>query len=232
MAVAELYTGDATFKVQALINQLVENESVPLLPVLRYKAPGLRKRQAWENTWHLQRLEDQIDARGQLPKDHPQYLDLRQIKEEKERQIGTIPVPPKYTSSDFLKTHHWRLRGKLDVPKERWVSFPHCQKADGQPLIAWAGYNPLQLAQAISAYYVEIQEKEGGQQDPRLIPLLAGLLELLPWLKQWHNAIDPQFGLAMGDYFEQFSQEEAKQHTLTLDQIRQWQPPKTRKRRG
>jgi hypothetical protein len=36
----------------------------------------------------------------------------------------------------------------------------------------------------------------------------------------------------MGDYFEQFSQEEAKQHTLTLDQIRQWQPPKTRKRQG
>jgi hypothetical protein len=34
----------------------------------------------------------------------------------------SIPVPPKYTSADFLKTDFWRLRGKLDVPKERWIS--------------------------------------------------------------------------------------------------------------
>jgi len=30
-------------------------------------------------------------------------------------------------SADFLKGDYWRLRGKLDVPKERWVSFPHCE---------------------------------------------------------------------------------------------------------
>ena len=35
--------------------------------------------------------------------------------------------PPKYTSADFLKTSYWRHRGKLDVPKERFVSYPGCQ---------------------------------------------------------------------------------------------------------
>ena len=40
--------------------------------------------------------------------------------------------------------------------------------------------------------------------DPRLVPLLACLLELLPWLKQWHNEVDPEFGERMGDYFEGF----------------------------
>jgi hypothetical protein len=39
-----------------------------------------------------------------------------------------------------------RLRGKLDVPKERWVSFPHCEGPDGTLVIAWAGYDHLQLA--------------------------------------------------------------------------------------
>ena len=42
----------------------------------------------------------------------------------KTKEIGAIPVPPRYTSSDFRKGVWWRLRGKLDVPKERFVSLP------------------------------------------------------------------------------------------------------------
>ena len=98
----------------------------------------------------------------------------------KRREIGDLPVPPKYTNSDFVSSTYWRLRGKLDVPKERWVSFPHCEGADGTLMIAWAGYDHLQLARAISAYYVDIQERLGGRDDPRLVPLLACLIELLP----------------------------------------------------
>ena len=55
---------------------------------------------------------------------------------------GDIPVPPKYQSKDFLKAEYWRLRGGLDVPKERFVSFPHCSRdADGSLVLAWAGCN-------------------------------------------------------------------------------------------
>jgi|GEM_PF-6497908 len=35
-----------------------------------------------------------------------------------------IPVPPKHTTKEFKSATNWGLRGKLDVPKERWVSFP------------------------------------------------------------------------------------------------------------
>ena len=51
-------------------------------------------------------------------------------KELKKKEFGKIPVPPKYISSDS-ESDCWRLRGKLDVPKERWVSFPHCEGPDG-----------------------------------------------------------------------------------------------------
>ena len=141
-------------------------------------------------------------------------------------------MPPKYTSADFLKSDYWRLRGKLDVPKERWVSFPHCEGEDGSLMIAWAGYDHLQLARAISAYYVDVQERLGGSDDPRLMPLLACLIELLPWLKQWHNEVDPEFGVPMGDYFEGFLQEEARNLGMTLDQIKAWQPPQRAGRRA
>ena len=97
-------------------------------------------------------------------------------------------------------------------------------------VIAWAGYDHLQLAKAVSAYYVDIQERLGGRDDPRLEPLLSCLIELLPWLKQWHNAVDPEFNVPMGDYFEGFIQEEARQMGKTVDEIKNWEPPKKAKR--
>jgi hypothetical protein len=236
--VAEVYRGRPDFDVVKLVTELVETESVPLLPVLRYKPSGLDKRRAWERTWELQRQEDAIDSRvtkkglgvndgdwkvdtddGESPL-NPAQADV--LKKEK---VGPIPPPPKYKSADFQSPAYWRLRGSLDVPKERWVSFPHCEGADGLPLIAWAGYDHLQLARAIAAHYVHVQEQEGGRDDPRLVPLLACLIELLPWLKQWHNDIDPEFNMGMGDYFEGFVQDEARQMGRTIAELRAWQPP-------
>jgi hypothetical protein len=173
MKVGEHYRDDPGFDVQELVDELVEDECVTLLPVLCYKDSGLRKRVEWEDTWDLQRQEDTIDARSKLPKDNPNYLSDFDAKELKRRDVGDIPAPAEYQNKDFQKSTYWRLRGKLDVPKERWVSFPYCEGEDGQMVIAWAGYDQLQLAKAISAYYVDIQERLGGREDPRLPPLLA-----------------------------------------------------------
>ena len=223
MQVAALYRDDPAFEVLKLVSDLVEAESVPLLPVLRYKAAGLRKRAEWERTWELQREEDKLTQRREDAKEDVPLSGLAALRE--------IPVPPKYTSGDFAHTTYWRLRGKLDVPKERWVSFPHCEGPDGTLMLAWAGYDHLQLARAISAYYVDVQERFGGRDDPRLTPLLGCLIELLPWLKQWHNDVDAEFGMHMGDYFEGFVQEEARQMGQTLDEIKDWQAPKKAARR-
>ena len=232
LEVGAIYRDDPAFDVSRLVAELVESESVPLLPVLRYKPSGHRKREEWEKTWALQRQEDAIDARTKLPKEHPEHLTELDAKELKKKQVGDIAVPPKYKSADFLKGDYWRLRGKLDVPKERWVSFPHCEGEDGTRMVAWAGCDHLQLARAISAYYVDVQERLGGRDDPRLVPLIACLIELLPWLKQWHNDVDPEFGLPMGDYFEGFLQEESRNLGLTLDEIKAWQPAQRARGRG
>jgi hypothetical protein len=78
-----------------------------------------------------------------------------------------------------------------------------------------------------------MKEQEGWTAD-RLAPLLAGLLELVPWVKQWHNDPDLAFGgTRMGDYFADFVAEEARELALTPDQIRAWTPPASvRRRRG
>ena len=233
MQVAELYRAHVDFDVAALVAELVVHEAEPFLPVLRYKPAGLRKRQAWEDTWALQRAEDAIDAevKSNTPRledeDDDTYgarIDAL-AKARKADEIGDISPPPKYKAADFLNATFWRLRGALDVPKERFVSYPHCSPAaDESLLFAWAGWNSLEQAQALSAHYLDMKEREGWVA-PRLIPLLTGLGELIPWLKQWHNELDPTYGVRMGDYFEDFATEEARELGVTSEEVTAWTAP-------
>ena len=232
LQVAELYNGRPDFDVAKLVAGLVEDQSVPLLPVLRYKISGLRKREAWERTWDLQRREDAIDAQTKLPASHPEHLTPEAGASLKAAEIGAIPVPPRYTSADFRKGAWWRLRGKLDVPKERFVSLPFCEReADPSLVIGWAGWNALEQSRAVAAYVHQMREQEGWTAE-RLTPLLAALLELLPWVRQYHNAPDPEFDTGMGDYFEGFIDEEGRALSLTQEAIRTWAPPEGRNRRA
>lgn len=261
MQVAALYAGHADFDPARLVAELVAAEAVPLLPVLRYTEDGLRKRAQWEDTWALQRREDAIDA-DVMANDAPGWRTelearasarfteaeaaqaqawveeqlaaeiQRRQTERKANEVGTIPVPPKYKSSDFLKADFWRLRGGLDVPKERFVSFPGAERgADGSLVIAWAGWNHLQLATALAGWYLDAKENEGWPAD-RLQPLLAGLQELLPWLKQWHNDLDPVHNERMGDYYAGFVADEARALGFTADDLRGWKPAVVATKRG
>jgi hypothetical protein len=132
-----------------------------------------------------------------------------------------IPVPPKYASADFLKSDFWRLRGKLDVPKERWISYPHCStESDPTLVVGWAGWNHLEQATALIAYY-DARKREGWDAK-RLTPLLAGLDQLLPWIHQWHPEIDAEFGETAGQSFQTMLEHDAHELGLTLEDIRNW----------
>jgi hypothetical protein len=210
LEVATLYRGRNDFDVNELVAKLVTAESVPYLPVLRYKPEGLRKRKVWEDTWDLQRLEDAG------------------------KPVANNPVPPEYNAKDFLKPDYWRLRGKLDVPKERWISYPYCQTdADGSLVVAWAGWNHLQQATAIGTYY-DKQKKDGWLQQ-RLVPLLAGLDQLIPWIKQWHPEIDAEFSDSAGQAYESLLETDVYKLGLTLEAVRDWKPSESKaplKRKG
>jgi hypothetical protein len=71
-----------------------------------------------------------------------------------------------------------------------------------------------------------------GWPDKRLIPLVAGLAELQPWVRQWHDQPDPAFQLNLADYLQEELRGRAHQVGLTLDQLRTWVPePTTRGRK-
>ena len=153
-----------------------------------------------------------------------------EAKRRKQEEVGEIPVPPKYRTPDFASITYWSLRGGLDVPKERFISFPHCARdADDSLPVLWAGYDHKARAQAIATWFVERRQVDGWPAH-RLVPLLAGLLELVPWLCQWHNDIDPDMGIGMGDFYAGFVAEQARELELTEETIRAWTPPAATRR--
>jgi hypothetical protein len=207
--VAEVLRGPEV-DVISLVSELVEMDAVPHLSVLRHTDSGLRKRAQWESVWELQRQEDAIASPSN--------------RREISGGLTDIPVPPKYLATDFRRPSYWRARGKLDVPKERFISYPGCERAaDGSLPIAWVGLDHAQQARALGAYYMQIKTEEGTVQN-KLVPLLAGLLELLPWIRQWHGGTDPEFGLDLGDYYASFVDTEARALGFTVEQIRAWKP--------
>jgi hypothetical protein len=139
------------------------------------------------------------------------------IEVERRAAIGgeTPPVPPKYEPKDFRSPALWRQRGKLDVPKERFISYPHCSP-DGDPslLLGWAGWNHLQRAEAL-VKILEARKREGWTGE-RLAPILLGLDELQFWLDKWHPDV--------AEEYQAFLEQETNQAGLTPAQVRAWTP--------
>lgn len=199
VAVAKLYAPRK--ELAKVVAELITDEHVPFFSALRYKPSGLKKRADWEEVWDLQRKEDAAS-------DEPAKRKIR----------DSIPVPPKYTSADFLRPSYWRARGKLDVPKERFISYGQTNAATPE-LYGWAGWDQREQAQALATYFTNT-----ALSTEEITPFLAGLLELQPWLSQWHNEFDMLYSGSPADFFAGYRQQKQGEHGLTDDDLRNWQP--------
>ena len=200
LAAAETYLDQPIEVLDTVVSDLAMPEAIPFLPVLRYTESGLRKRLEWETVWHVQRLQDAGEA-------------------------VECAVPPKYVTKDMQKGDFWRLRGALDVPKERFILYPFFQRdSDASPVLGWAGWSHLEQAKALATYYQRMRTEEGWEPE-RLKPILAGLLDLKPWLLQWHNEIDPEMGERLGEYFVRYAESQCQELGFSPEEVRAWQPP-------
>jgi hypothetical protein len=197
--VAVLYSG-RDLDIATLVSDLVKAEAVPYLAALRYTESGLRKHAQWLETWELQRREDA----GQ--------------------EVERIEVPPRYTKADFQGTA-WDHRGKLDVPKERFISYPGASReTDPSLVVGWEGWDHLAQARALATWY--LQAKRDGRDVDHLTPLLAGLAELMPWLKQWYDEANSDPALDRpGSQIAALVDAELRALQLTPDDLASWLPP-------
>jgi hypothetical protein len=202
-----LIAGDPDADVGTVVRGLLRDEAVPFTAAWRHTDAGLRTRAVWERTWDLQRQEDAAGS------------------EAERAALSPIPVPPRYKPTDFRAGPSWKLRGKLDVPKERFVLVPGAQRGAGGPeMLAWAGWDEATRARALAARVLELQSQDNAGAD-RLAPLLAGVLELLPWIHQWHPEANPALGQPLGAFFEDWLDGMLAQLGLTRDTLRDWRAP-------
>lgn len=202
-----IHTGSQDYDLTAEIGKLLGGEAVPGLGALRYKPSGLEKFRAWEHTWELQRAED----RGERV---------------------DVPLPPKYGPTDFLKSTYWSARGKLDVPKERFTSFPGSKLPDdATDVYGWVGWDHGERGLAVARFANDLSR--AGASDEQVIPLVGVLLELEPWLKQWHDDIDARSGVSPAAAVGGVTTALLGRLGLGRDQIIAWRPPApTRGRRS
>lgn len=205
-SVLQLWAGDPNATTGAALTKLLADEAVPFLAAYRYKPSGLEKRAAWEQTWALQRRED-----------------------AGEKLESPIPVPPKYKPADFAKGSYWSHRGKLDVPKERFISYPGAGRdTDSTELLGWAGWDHAEQALALASL-ISLRIEDGWDTE-RLVPLLAGLHELAPWVRQWHNEIDPEYGESVADTIDAELTSRLGEHHLTVTDLTSWRPAEPARR--
>jgi len=204
MSVARLYMGQVDVDPLAVVAGLVADEHVPAQAAARYKSSGLKKRAEWERTWELQRAED----RGE--------------------DVGRIAVPPKYVQADFLRPSYWKQRGKLDVPKERFTSVIGAERdassGDSTMVLAWAGFDHAQLAQALATLLFKRQTEDGWTGE-QLLPLVAALDEVLPWVEQWHPDVAPGLGQPLAAFYRGQIDQVLASIGATIDDVRAWAPP-------
>lgn len=202
-----IHLGTQDYDLTHEVGKLLAGEAVPGLAALRYKASGIEKFRAWEHTWELQRAED----RGERV---------------------DVPVPPKYTQADFLTTTYWAARGKLDVPKERFISYPGSHlPEDTTELYGWAGWDRAERGQAVARLANELSR--AAATDEQIIPLVGVLLELEPWLKQWHDEIDARSGVSPATAIAGTTTTLLARLGIGRDQVAAWRPPApTRGRRS
>lgn len=154
LAVCEVLTDRKDFSLSQLVANALQSDAVPSHPFHVYKPAGLVKREVWERTWADQRREDAGEK-------------------------VTPEVPPAYGSGDFLKPEYWRLRGKLDVPKERFIAFTEVPGRSGvETLYGWAGWTAQHRVKAILAIDEELEDASVPLADR--IGLLDSAWRLLP----------------------------------------------------
>ncbi|WP_406049291.1 BREX-2 system adenine-specific DNA-methyltransferase PglX [Streptomyces virginiae] len=205
-SVAALYARDHLKKpdlpLTQVLSEVVADEHVPYLAAMRYKDSGLRTRKEWEDVWELQRKEDRTGQR----------LD--------------IEPPAKYKSSDFLKPSYWSNRGKLDVPKERFISYPEAgPDADSTLMLGWAGWDHKDQAEALFDL-LKARDVRDAWDTERLVPLLAGLREVMPWVVQWHSEEDEEWGASPAEELTAEYDRQMRKHQVSEAELIAWRPVK------
>ncbi len=188
LAIASLL-GASTDTLAATLGRILDASAVPDSPSRFLKRTGLQKLVAdavsgspdntvpfepgratnWKGVWRLQERED----RGEV--------------------IEPMPVAPPFKPADYAQPSGWKLRGKFNVPNERFIAYD-----DVQPRrYGWGGWTVAERARASLEIFQlrndqDRNASERPQDDPSRCPVQFALWDKLDELRRTHDPLEPQ----------------------------------------
>ena len=209
VAVARMWKG-GDLDLTLAAEQLIRAHGLPDNPRRLYTAEGLRTLAAWQKTWALQDLEDQ----GQPL-----------VDPDTGKAIDTIELPPKFERGHFQSADAFSIRGKLNVPRERFIIFADLKP----PRYGWNGWRDTDRALAqVDAYSLAETDPQDPlppptAADPRRCGPTLGLWDSLPDVRRWGDPSTHAELLAL-------AQEVCAQKSCPCDVIDAWQAQQQQQR--
>jgi len=116
------------------------------------------------------------------------------------RKFHSSESTPQYKRGEFSDGTAWKIRGKLNIPRERFIAyaeFDHTRRGadtpeNGGPWFGWAGWNAGQRADAL-AFLLHQANRAGWQMHWQQCGLRAALRDLLPDLSDLPAADRAEF---------------------------------------
>jgi len=189
-AVAGIWTGTGlSVDLTLILEKLLRANAIPDNPHRIYSEEGLRKLEEWKRVWALQDQEDAWENAAGVAKGRGEILARKPLVDpfDSTKQVDAIPLPPKFDKHDFTRPEFFSVRGKLNVPRERFILF-----ADLSPnRFGWNGWRDRERALAqVEAF--SLAENDPQQplpvptsDEPRRCGVTYGLWESLPDVKRW-----------------------------------------------
>ncbi|MEV2278788.1 BREX-2 system adenine-specific DNA-methyltransferase PglX [Nocardiopsis sp. NPDC049922] len=188
---------------RTVLPDLLQAEHVPSAAALRYKSSGLRKHAEWTRLW-----------------------------ESQWRGSHGLPVPPKFVSADFLRPSYWANRGKFDLPNERFVSYTPSTSPMLSPtsVLGWAGWDAYERAWVL-VNIIDDHLAPPTATTESVIPLLAGLAEVLPWVDRVGAGIGPVHAPPDSSWPRRRFEGFLERLGLSEETVTTWAPPPPRRGR-
>lgn len=192
-AVAGVWTGTGlSVDISLVAEKLLRSNALPDNPNRLYSDEGMRKLAEWKRVWALQDQEDAWEKDAADAKTRGGAPPKKRLvdPDDPTKELNAIPLPPKFDKSDFLRGEFSSIRGKLNVPRERFILF-----ADLSPnRFGWNGWRDRERALAqVEAF--TLAENDPRQplplptsEDPRRCGVTFGLWESLPDVRRWGAA--------------------------------------------
>ncbi len=192
-AVADLYTGETHCDAALLAERLLDEHGLPDQPYRIFTAEGMRKLRQWQAVWDRQEREDAGEE-------------------------VTIPKPPEFGKGDFQRPRFFQIRGKLNVPRERFIVFAELLP----PRYGWNGWRDMNRALAQVEAYTQVEQHPlaplpaPSSGDPRRCGATLGLWESLPDVRRWA-------GTDKEGELRALAEEACQQTTCPCELVEKWQ---------